>query len=609
MSKKEVCIVIGATKNYTSQLAAVILGIKRHCCNFYDSIIVYHNGINDDIQNEFKNISESIEFKPYGLEMLEGNVPPLIDEYSIVTFSRFECFNMLNFYKTVIWLDIDILIQNDISSLLSYGKESGMALSISDCGFLNYHNFTENIKNYNMYTNLYNAGMIVLTDTLVNFENMTEWCYKKLYQLGKKLLWCDQGILNILIQEYNIEVEEINIEKYVCHPERKSVKESTIVHSYGREKFWNSMSRDIAFPEWSSLVQEWAVQIYNIHKKPRVSVIMSIYNRIDFIDTAINSILSQTMINFELIIVVEFSSIQQEICKYLTKFDDKRIVIIKNKTHLGFAESLNEGLKIARGEYIARCDDDDYSVLERFQVQSDYLDEHKDIDIVGSYIKCFGDSFDIWDRISLFDDEIRIRMLFETQIYHPTAMMRASRLREYNLKYNKQYFTEDYFFWAQAVKYCKFANIPKVLVRYRSSNLNITSNNENKINMSHINVMRWQFKNYLGLDLSYDELVLLSRRKNIIDNIDDKKTALMIRKNAVKKIISANKSKKFYNHNILIQFIDYKDNRFLEVTHNNHHFGIIDYIILYIFNYSIAKMKKIGIIDKLKKFLYNNSKS
>ena len=116
-------------------------------------------------------------------------------------------------------------------------------------------------------------------------------------------------------------------------------------------------------------------------EKPLVSVIMSIFKRVSFLDEAIESVLNQTFANFELLIVVEYSEEQENINNYIfKKFKDKRIRIINNKERLGFAESLNVGIKSAKGKYIARMDDDDISLPLRFEKQVNFLEKNKDID-------------------------------------------------------------------------------------------------------------------------------------------------------------------------------------------------------------------------------------
>ena len=115
-----------------------------------------------------------------------------------------------------------------------------------------------------------------------------------------------------------------------------------------------------------------------------MSVIMSCYNeRKPDIIKSINSILEQTYKLFEFIIIVDNPK-NNEIIETIKKFKDKRIKVIINEKNIGLAESLNKGISIAKGKYIARMDADDISLPNRFKIQFDYLESHPDIDVVGS---------------------------------------------------------------------------------------------------------------------------------------------------------------------------------------------------------------------------------
>lgn len=118
-------------------------------------------------------------------------------------------------------------------------------------------------------------------------------------------------------------------------------------------------------------------------KEKLVSVIMTAYNTEAYIEEAIQSILNQTYTNFEFIIVDDGSTDKTlEIIMRYAKKDD-RIVVLARK-NIGLAQSLNDGIRIARGEYIARMDSDDICAAERFEKQVSYLNEHPDIFMLGT---------------------------------------------------------------------------------------------------------------------------------------------------------------------------------------------------------------------------------
>ena len=99
--------------------------------------------------------------------------------------------------------------------------------------------------------------------------------------------------------------------------------------------------------------------------RPKVSVLMSVYNGERYLREAVESILNQTFTDFEFIIIDDGSTDSSR--AILASFDDPRIVLLQNETNIGLTRSLNEGLSLARGKYIARQDADDASLLERLE--------------------------------------------------------------------------------------------------------------------------------------------------------------------------------------------------------------------------------------------------
>lgn len=121
---------------------------------------------------------------------------------------------------------------------------------------------------------------------------------------------------------------------------------------------------------------------------------MSVYKENEFLlKRSIDSILNQTFDNFEFIIILdnpENKTAELKILKYSEK--DKRIIFLKNEKNIGQGFSRNKGFEIAKGKYIALMDADDYSYPERFEIQKNYLELNKDIDLLfTSYEKKYPD--------------------------------------------------------------------------------------------------------------------------------------------------------------------------------------------------------------------------
>ena len=108
------------------------------------------------------------------------------------------------------------------------------------------------------------------------------------------------------------------------------------------------------------------------YSKPKISVIMPVFNAELFLKKSIDSILNQTIDNFEFIIINDGST--DNTLNIIKSYDDKRIKIVNNQINIGISGSLNKGKALAAGEYIARQDADDISEPNRFSSQIKYLD-------------------------------------------------------------------------------------------------------------------------------------------------------------------------------------------------------------------------------------------
>lgn len=209
---------------------------------------------------------------------------------------------------------------------------------------------------------------------------------------------------------------------------------------------------------------------------PKISVVMSCYNRKDYVSDAIESILNQTYKDFEFIIIDDCSTdgTREIIQKYADK--DSRIVFIKNAHNLGLISNLNTGLELAKGEYIARMDDDDISLPERFEKQVKYLDEHQDITVLGTFIETFGKE-DSMSWVNECDSSIiNIIINFFNPMCHPTVMIRNKFLKEHHLQYAAEALhAEEYDLWKNiSLKGGKLANLPEILLKYRVHENSIT---------------------------------------------------------------------------------------------------------------------------------------
>ncbi len=202
-------------------------------------------------------------------------------------------------------------------------------------------------------------------------------------------------------------------------------------------------------------------------KNPKVSVIMPVYNSEKYLDKALESILSQSFKDYELIIIDDGSNDGTN--EIISRIKDKRTKVITNKKNLGVAKSLNIGLKRAKGEYTARCDSDDINDKDRFKIQVNFLDKNKDYVLVGS-------SFEIIDEkgrkigetmLPETDEEIKRKILIRNPILHPSVIYRrkvALKVGGYREFLNG---VEDYDLFFRLLRSGKLHNLREKLVKRR----------------------------------------------------------------------------------------------------------------------------------------------
>ena len=205
------------------------------------------------------------------------------------------------------------------------------------------------------------------------------------------------------------------------------------------------------------------------NEKCIVSVVMPNYNTpIDFLKSAIDSILLQTYKSFEFIIIDDCSN--DGSYEYLRNLKDPRIRVFRNKKNLGITKTLNIGFDLASGEYIARMDSDDIALPNRLEVQLAFMKEHPEVIVCGTWVECFGDE-NYFIRREMPEREFMRCSLVFGNIYglvHPTAFFRKNLLLKNNIRYDEELLTaQDYAMWVSCADVARMACVQCVLLKYR----------------------------------------------------------------------------------------------------------------------------------------------
>ena len=293
------------------------------------------------------------------------------------------------------------------------------------------------------------------------------------------------------------------------------------------------------------------------YSKPKISVVMPVYNAAKYLSAAIESILSQTYNNFEFIICYDESDDDSfEIIKKFQLKEDR--IIVSSGKNRGLIAALNDGLKLSKGKYIARMDADDISLNNRLEEQVYFMDTNPEIGVCGTWIETFGEVKRKY--VNFFppsDDGLKVRLLFSVPFAHPSVMVRSKLINEHHLYYNKNYETvEDYKFWLDFSNHTKFGVIPKVLVKYRhlDSSLSKTADKDNVTRflavkkvfdevLEKLNIENSESENWLHFTIGASERIC---RQNIaLGDLD----------RYINKLLKANQKSEVYDQKHLKQFL------------------------------------------------------
>lgn len=200
---------------------------------------------------------------------------------------------------------------------------------------------------------------------------------------------------------------------------------------------------------------------------PRISVLMPVYNtRPEHLREAINSILAQTFTDFEFLILNDCST-EPAVEEVVKSYDDPRIIYAVNEHNLGISGARNKLLEMAKGEYLAVMDHDDFSFPDRLEKEAAFLDAHPEVGIVGSLVENMADG-EVKPRPAS-DVEIKKMLMIHCNLAHSSCMLRRSVLEEHHIRYEALFSpAEDYALFARLMPVTQFAILQEPLFRYRA---------------------------------------------------------------------------------------------------------------------------------------------
>jgi glycosyltransferase involved in cell wall biosynthesis len=275
---------------------------------------------------------------------------------------------------------------------------------------------------------------------------------------------------------------------------------------------------------------------------PRVTVLMPVYNGERYVHEAISSILNQTFQDFELLIVNDGST--DNSINIIDSFNDKRIRVIHNEANIKLIATLNKGLSLAKGQYIARMDCDDISLPKRLEKQFIFMESNPDVAMVGSWIKVVNEYGGLTRSIKYLTpaEYISSVLLFANCFAHPSIFIRSSSLQE-NRYLDSFLHAEDYDLWVRLASCYKVSNLQQFLVKYREHAAGITSKKSEIVFQTTQKIMRYQL-NFLGIQATDNEIDLHYKIGQL--NVESTPGSLQAAERWLIKLLTANRKMRYY---------------------------------------------------------------
>lgn len=270
-----------------------------------------------------------------------------------------------------------------------------------------------------------------------------------------------------------------------------------------------------------------------------ISILMSVYNEsLNYVQKSVNSILAQTYSKIELIIIIDDPT-NRPVINYLygvkNKFDNVKICI--NEKNRGLIYSLNEGIKLCEGYYVARMDADDISLFSRLKEEVNFL-EHNEYDIVGSNYYKINSMDTIIDKTNYAGNNFQVKKRLQkiNCVGHPTWLLKKTVYEELN-GYRNIYSCEDYDFLLRAsLRGYKIGVFETPLLKYRINENGISQ--QNSIRQKIIsNLLAKNYKRNEILDLDWLNEYLNSNKYK--RKVNKEKKLFKLKKN-IKKYIKIN---------------------------------------------------------------------
>lgn len=244
INKKETAVLFSSSDTYAFALYVSIRSFLAHSPRLAQAadIFIYAYRWSEETKKLF-TAHLPVQIRDYELPDFVPDVEN-IRRFTPALFARFESFELLQHYQNVVCLDSDILVQKELIHTL---QAPAGTISLSHDNLPNVQsNFSAPIPGYDMSRQNKNAGFIVLRNPLPA-EKIHPWLYQMLAKHADKCSLGDQGIINLLVQEFQLPVVDLpQLYNLKASAKHSKLQQAYIIHSTGPRKFWQYYY----FDEW-----------------------------------------------------------------------------------------------------------------------------------------------------------------------------------------------------------------------------------------------------------------------------------------------------------------------------------------------------------------------
>jgi len=239
---------------------------------------------------------------------------------------------------------------------------------------------------------------------------------------------------------------------------------------------------------------------------PAITVLMSVFKADRHLPLAVESVLSQDFQDFELLVMDDGSA--DDMGALFARHANERISLHRNEANLGLTRSLNRGLALARGRYIARMDADDICLPGRLRLQFEYMQLHPEVGLLGGQANCINEAGGLvfQERHPTAEHLLRWLLIFLNPFWHPSVMLRTAVLRAAGGYDESIPYAQDYELWARLAKRTRLAQLEEPVLLYRIHAKSVTCSRGAEQEACALRVSR-ESLGALGLDGVSDDLI------------------------------------------------------------------------------------------------------